>query len=168
MCMLIVCVIFLVIFLYVRVNGGLFTSGAMTFYCMYVFVLVLVFELNNYVCMFVLKDGDLSLIFLVIGFVFVLFVFGVIAYSVSFKSAFVGEGVEGSEDFMLMFNVIFFYFVFFIVSFYCVMIFMEWMNGWSVVGWESVWVKVAAAYASVAFYTWVLFVFFVLCNCEFC
>ena len=166
-CMLIVCVIFSVISLHARVNGGLFTSGAMTFYCMYVLASALASEPNNYACTPASKDGDLSSILSVIGFVFALFALGVTAHSASSKSAFAGEGAEGSEDPTSTFNVTFFHFVFFTASSYCAMTFTEWTNGRSAAGWESAWAKVAAAYASAALYTWALLAPFVLRNREF-
>jgi serine incorporator 1/3 len=169
-CMLILCVIFSVISLNGKVNGGLFTSGAMTFYCVYILASALASEPANYECAPTTMNDSLSSALSIIGFVIALCALGYTAHNASKTSALAGErsGVD-EDDPTSRFNVTYFHAVFFTASSYCAMLFVDWNDGSNVngAGWESAWAKVACAFVSAALYTWALIAPKVLKNREF-
>ena len=167
-CMFIVCVLFSIVSLHARVNGGLFTSGAMTFYCMYLVASAMSSEPAGYECAPNTTDGDLQSILSFIGFMFGLCALGVTTLRASSHGAFVGEG-EGPEDPSSRFGVSYFHFVFFTASSYCAMLFVDWTDGSSAqaAGWPSVWVKVTCGFFSGGLYLWALVAPLVLPNRDF-
>jgi hypothetical protein len=156
--MLVVCVIFSIVSLHAKVNGGFFTSGVMTFYCMYLIASALSSEPLGYKCSPTSTGGDLSSILSVIGFMFALCALGVTTLSASKHGAFTGEGANTPEDLSSRYAVSYFHFVFFTASSYCAMLFVDWTSGSTLqaAGWESVWVKVSCAFFSGALYLWAL------------
>ena len=165
-CMFIFCVIFTVISLHGRVNGGLFTSGCMTLYCFYALASALASEPKNYTCA-PSTSGDLDSVLAVISFFFGLCALGVTVQSSSSTSAFAGD--FNTEDPTSRYTVSFFHFVFFTASSYCAMLFVDWTNGKNPhgAGWESAWAKVSCAYFSAFLYTWALIAPLVLHNRDF-
>ena len=166
-CMLVVCVIFTAVSLSGKVNGGLFTSGAMTFYAVYVLASALASEPTQYECAPSTKNEDLASVLSVIGFVFALCALGVTAHGASKTSAISGDASDEGDDPTSRLSVSYFHFVFFTASSYCAMLFVSWSGGASPAGWESVWAKVCCAYASAALYLWALVAPLVLKNRDF-
>jgi len=166
-CMFVLCVIFTAISLHSKVNGGIFTSGAFMFYCLYLITSALNSEPLDYSCSPATSNGKLSSILKFIGFMIALCALGKTAHSASSQSALQGEADKDSSE--SPFAVTYFHFVFLSASAYCAMVFVDW-SGAGVIqgaGWTSVWVKVTLAYGSAALYLWALVAPFVFKTREF-